>query len=202
MRKLKILGAVGVAALLGLLVISASDPYPGPPTATFVCADPSGLVDDSGAELLLVTFTINNTNRFEAASNQVSNIIWVKDTVRPTEARVRNRWRAVPPASATNTTFSVGGARPKSQCMLLAPVGTDSCRVWLQYTRGRSSYPLTLKGISMSIVTKLPLSVRSRISYKFWRWAGFPDSGPDTKWREVCVELPISPSDTTKASAP
>jgi len=177
------------------LVISASDPHtvPDPPTATFVRADPSGMIDASGAELLLVTFTINNTNRYEEARDQESNTIWVKEPVRPTEARVRNRWRAVPAASASNTTFTVVAGK-KSQCMLLAPVGTDSCRVWLQYTRGRSSYPLTLKGISMSIVTKLPLSVRSRISYKFWRWAGFPDSGPEKKWREICVELPISPA--------
>jgi hypothetical protein len=193
MRKLRITVAFGVVALVGLWAIFVSEPHhiPNAPTAVFVSAEPSGLIDDSGAELLLVIFAVNNTNRLGEPSDKYRNTIWFKDPARLTEANVRNRWIVTPAASASSREFRVGPGQ-KANCLLLVPIEADSCRVRLQYTGERTSYPPTLKGVSLSIVAKLPLSVRSRISYKFWRWVGFPKLGPDTKWQEVCVELPLA----------
>ena len=193
MRKRRILLSIGVVALLALLVIWVYEPHniPFPPTATFVSAEPSGMFDNSGAELLLVTFTINNTNRLEE-SHRHSNTMWVKDSSKPMEVRIRNGWSAAPPTSAPSTTFSLVAGQ-ETQNILLAPFETAACRIWLQYTGERVSYPATLKGISLSIATKLPVCVRSRISYKFWRWAGFPKAVRGTKWKEVYVEFPVFP---------
>ena len=192
MRKRRILVSVGVVALVGLWVFWAYEPGNtlSPPTAIFVSAEPSGMNDDSGVELLLVTFSVSNTNRLEEPSDQRSNTVWVKDSVKPAAVRIQNGWRAVTAASARSTTFALIAGQ-ETQGILLVPVGTDCCRVRLQYTGERSVYPLTPKGVLSSMVAKLPLGVRSRISKNFWRWADFPRIGPDTKWKEIWVEFPV-----------
>jgi hypothetical protein len=153
------------------------------------------MVDDAGAELLLVTFAINNTNQVELPGHQGGGTIYVKDTSRAVEARVWSRWTAVRAASGRSTTSNLQpGAQ--SQRTVLVPVGADVCRVWLQYTDLVSHYPLTLRGMSGSIAERLPLSIRSQLSGGFWRWVGFPERGPGPKWRDLSVELSVPQSAT------
>lgn len=175
-----------------MVIFWPAHPTPPPPTLAIVSIEPSGISDDTGAELRLVYFTISNGNPTNQAGGQQNNF-YVKDAGRVVEAKVGGRWKGVQGPSGMSGSGVVGLA-PGQHCesLFLAPVGADCCRVWLKYV-GPATL-LTLKGVSEYVVLRLPSSVRSRISYKFWRWVGFPKCEPSAHWREISVELPLHPA--------
>jgi hypothetical protein len=189
MRMRRVLGFSGAITVAGVLILCfwSAGPTLSPPDLSVVDTQPSGLFDEDGTELLLVSFNVTNNNPEERC------VIFVKGAGRATQARRGNLWQEV---KGTPINF---GPRPLVELwpgrqwegQLLAPIGTDLCRVWLKYTGGVKQR--TIKGTLSSAVLLLPLSVRSRISYKFWRWAGFPDGiVPSSRWREIGLELPLN----------
>jgi hypothetical protein len=149
------------------------------------------MIDDSGAELCVLYFTVSNTNLTSQPANK-ANTFYVKAANRVVEAKVGNHWSKLSEISGMDNSVCHLGPGQQFECLLLAPAGIDTFRVWLKCAR--PARPFTLNAISESIALRLPLSVRSRISYKFWRWIGFPASGPSRDWQEVCVELALPPA--------
>ena len=196
MRTRRFICATAAAIIAGWLIRSALPTHTPPPAPTLclVSIEEAGMIDKSGTELSTVIFAINNTNGLQHSDDQ-NNIIYVKDVGRLTEVKVGDHWSTAPAASATSALVCLYPGHQDEQ-VLLAPIGTTSCRVWLKYTGSDSSYPHSLRGVAASIAWRLPLSVRSRISYRFWRWVGFPGPRPDTHWRDVCMELPLSLPDS------
>jgi hypothetical protein len=76
----------------------------------------------------------------------------------------------------------------EQQRLLVVPANARSCRISFRYVGGALSYRTRLA----HLVQRLPLFVRSRVSYKFWRWAGFDRTNPASNWQEARVELPIA----------
>jgi hypothetical protein len=73
------------------------------------------------------------------------------------------------------------------QRLLLLPASSRSCRISLEYVGDVLSYKMRLA----HLVQRMPQFVRSRVTYKFWRWAGFDRAYPGSNWREITVELPF-----------
>jgi hypothetical protein len=150
---------------------------------------PSGLFDEDGTELLLVSFNIANTNSGKQS------VMVVKDAGRETQSKHGNIWKSVKGTSVMLGPMGLIELWPGRQFegQSLAPVGTDLCRVWLKYTGEVKRR--TMKGSLRSAVMLLPLGVRSRLSGKFWRWIGFSDGlVPSSGWREIGLELPMLPN--------
>lgn len=200
MRARRVLCSGIAVALAGCLVVIFWPAHPAPPPLVLAIQsiEPSGMFDDTGAELRLIYFTISNGNPTNQPGG-LENRFYVKDAGRVVEAKVDGRWKGVQGTSAMSGSGVVGLAPGRQyESLFLAPIGTDCCRVWLKYA-GPATL-LTLKGVSESVVSRLPISVRSRISYKFWRWVGFPRSEPSADWREISVELPLHPALSEPAS--
>lgn len=173
--------AAAVIALLAVL-LWPSGPNCRPPELSFTAREPAGIIDDRGAEMWLVTLGVSNTND----PLRPENCLCLEYSREALEARVANRWfrldgvlPARVDAGRTNTTW------------LLVPAGADRCRVSLRYTGW--SRCLTFKGSLIWFVERLPLRIRSQISYKFWRWAGYPHYRPSSRWGTLNVELPFPP---------
>jgi hypothetical protein len=193
--------AAGTTALLLVLVLRARTNL-DPPVLELVSIEPAGISDVKGTELWLVTFNIRNCNP-DTPQARARNSLSVKGGGKVIEAKVGNRWRGVEGTSLFLGPRKEIGIRPGEQyeSQLLTSVGTDSCRVWLNY-RGYST-SLTTKGVANFIALRLPVSVRSRISYKFWRWVGF--SGfyqDDAPWQTTCLELVLRPKAVPAPKAP
>ena len=194
-----LVGAV-VLALAGVMLVCCWAPrvWPAPPQLPLVRVEPVGMIDASGADLWMVTFALSNTNAANPADSRADEL-YVRTGPRALEARVGNHWRAVTetPALLPGILCLPPGRRCESQ--LLTPAGTDACRLWLRYTGVRRSP--SLKSWAAALAARLPPSLSSRLSYKFWRWVGFPGYEPSAVWREIGVVLPVSPATNTPAAA-
>ena len=180
--------------LTGLLILFVwpARNEPGPPVLVFVSKEPAGIADEQGAKMWLVYFNIRNTNLVTQPSSR-GNFLWVKAAGRAVEARLENRWRGAPGPAALSGVITLS-PNNEYECLVLTPIGTDSCRIWLSYA-GQASLP-SFKGLLQSLVARLPVSVRSRISYKFWRWLGFPKVEPSSHWNEIEAEFVLGPADS------
>ena len=165
-----------------LLLWRAAPKERNPPVLELVSLEPAGIIDNTGAEMRLATLSISNS---DVEPIIAKNVLFVEDGGRPIEAKVADdRWVALE-QKLGNCALPPGG---KVERQILMPAGTDRCRVSLKYTGTSLS-----KGRAAAIAERLPLFVRSRISHKFWRWAGFPHYRPSLPWREITVELPFPP---------
>jgi hypothetical protein len=159
-----------------------------PPLLGLVRAEPAGIFDDNG-EMSLVTVCMT----YPQSPQQPEDALVVKGSENSVQARVDGRWVGVKGALVFHG---------NNECELLFPAGADVCRLSMQYTgRTRVFKKHPIKGRLEWLAEQLPPSVRSRFSYKFWRWVGFPEHGPSSDWRTISVELPLA-SPSTPAFAP
>jgi hypothetical protein len=142
--------------------------------------EPSGIFDDSGSEMWLVTFSISNSANLPPTAQ---NYLYLDDGKNRIEARVANRWTEV----MGSWDFHALPPGHEYEKMFLVPKDTDLCRVSLKYTGAK-----LIKGRIAWLAEHLPQPIRYRMSYKFWRWVGFSDYGPCSSWREMTLELTIS----------
>jgi len=155
-----------------------------PPTISVASIEPAGVFDDNG-EMSLVTLGLKDTDY----SGRPEGALCLRSPAHPIEARVKDRWVRVD--GRLDWRGGRGGVR---ECDLLLPAGANACRFTVEYTgatRVFRKHPI--KGPILWVVEQLPLSVRRRFSYKFWRWAGFPEYGPGTGWRRISFEVPFAP---------
>jgi hypothetical protein len=177
-------GVVGVT-VMGLLVVLmlATSTGPRPPVLTLVRVEPAGIIDDSGAEMWLMTLSVSNSdNRPPRPENR----LYVGEGDGPIEVKIGSRWIGL-----HGTLGRLGDCElaPAQKCerLLLTPGGTESCRISLKYT-GASA----LKGLVEWVATRLPLSIRSRFSYKFWRWVGSHHMGRAQIGGRLAWKYPVS----------
>jgi hypothetical protein len=183
MSRRKVLGGVaGVTAAVLLAMYLWPMLSIRQPVLNVVRVEPAEIIDDTGKEMSLVTFTISNPER---RTNHVENLCFVGDSGRRIEAKVADRWIVVERPSLRLWGCQLG---PGEKCEeeILLPTGTGACRLWLRYTGPGFSARL------FRLAARLPLAVRRRLSNRFWRWANI--SGPSSHWREIRIELPLPPA--------
>ena len=181
--------SVVVTAVVALLIGSSRSGL-RPPVIRLVSVEPAGMFDENGREMRLLTLAVRNENppkRRDASRDA----FYVEDSARGVEVRMSNSWITV--AWATNLWglgARLGPGDDNQRGLALVPGGNDRCRVWIKY----AVPSLSGKGLLEYAVTRLPLSIRSRISYKFWRWVGFPSIYRPGHWRQISVELALRPA--------
>ena len=173
--------AVALAGCLLVLVLSERR-WRSPVNLRLAAIESSGLFDESGKDLWLVSFDITANDFYVKCGN---GMVEVKDG---------NYWRPL-----RETSVMMGPDNPPTYLprgghyvgQILAPAGTGVCRFWLKFAAPvkRSSF----KNMSEMVATRLPRSTRARISYKFWRWVGFPTIEPSSDWHDIELELPLQP---------
>lgn len=188
MRVPKVLGVALALTAVGILTaaIGARHAVLRPPVFGLVSVESAGIFDDGG-EMSLVTLAISNPYN----QPRPENTLYLKSTdkAKTLAARVTNVWVEV------EGTLSCGlPCRQKVETVFLLPAGTDLFRISLHYTGSSPSFKRSgVKARLEWLTERLPLSVRSRLSYKFWRWVGFgPDYLPSSDWRALTVEIPLS----------
>jgi hypothetical protein len=135
---------------------------------------PAGMLDDTGAEMSLVTLAIRR-------SPHSRNTLYFGNNPAKVEARVAGRWLEV------QNSFSVGalGTNETKEVLLLVPGGADLCRIHLRYARACLRW--RLGGLPWRCGIKMPP--------KYWAWAGWPHAeGENPRWREIRMEFPFAPS--------
>lgn len=178
-----------ISAALGLLVFSAR-PRLSVPVIRLVSNEPAGMFDDTGREMRLLTLTARNENPRQHR-DPARDTLYVRDSARVVEVRMADSWIKI--VWATNlwglgVQLDPGEENPTA--LALVPAGSDRCRVWIQY----GVPTLSAKGVLESAVARLPPAIRSRISYRFWRWIGFPGLYRPGRWRQISVELTLHPT--------
>jgi hypothetical protein len=146
-------------------------------------------MDDNGAEMWLLTLSIRNSNPPLSAPGGV---LFVKSDESPSEIKSDKGWTAVDRPwveGQLRTQLQTFEFYPgmERQRLLLVPPNARSCRISLKYVGGVFSYRIRLA----RFVQWLPQFLRSRVSSKFWRWAGFDRAHPGSNWRQISVELPL-----------
>lgn len=177
-----------VAALLAaLLVLSIAFAIwllhaPSPPIARLVSVQ-SGIRDDQGFEMRLLTFAFTNVG---------PHYLWIKGSPKPDQARISEKWVKIEhdwiDESMPTSQLIPGHER---EWFLQLPAGTDACRISLLYTGPAWS----LKGYCGSLATRSPKWLASKIPRnswtRFWRWVGFPGSEPSSNWHKTTMELQL-----------
>jgi hypothetical protein len=184
--KLTAVVALGLAMLLAVFAWPAPRGL-RPPALALVGAEPAGVFDEQGTELVLVTLRISNNNP-EDRPDRHDHTLYIADSARAVEVSASKSWKKI--EWATNLwgmPFQLRPGQRNERGLVLLPAGKDRYRVWFKYAVPAFSG----KGVLEWIASRLPLSVRSRFSYKFWRWVGFPSIYREGPWRESCVELTI-----------
>ncbi len=181
-----LLGSAVVAAAVVVSTLPSSRTL-RPPVIRLVTVEPAGIIDDSGEEMRLITLAVKNDNA-QKHSDPSRDALFVQDSPKGFEVEMSNSWIRV--ITATNLWgFGVrllpGSENPRA--LALVPGKSRRCRVSVEY----AVPSLSAKGLLESAVTRLPMGIRSRISYKFWRWIGFPGIYRPGKWRQNSVELQI-----------
>ena len=168
----------GFVALLGILAITSTTPPP--PVISLLSVEPSGIFDDAGTEMSLVTVSIRNPN----AGKSPGKSIYIEYGGRPAEGKVTDRWIRL-----ESTLERLGPCLLQPSyghiTLILAPAATESLRICLRYTRSRVT-----GGRLARLAAQLPSWIRFRLPAKFWRFAGYAKYGPGSDWREVTFELP------------
>ena len=187
MRKVLALTLALAAAVLSTALIGSGHAVPRKPVLSLVSVEPAGIFDEGG-EMSLVTLAIGNPDNLPHPENTLH--VRGLSKTKTIEARVTNVW-----VGAEGTLVCGLPCGQKAEHVFLLPAGADCCRVSFQYTgSSRSFNRRPVRGRLAWLTERLPLSVRSRLSYRFWRWVGFgPDYLPSSDWRAVTVEIPLSP---------
>jgi len=182
-RKTTVLAAVvaGVGWLLALVLWNSAPAV----QVRVVSSEPAGMLDDTGAQMYLMTLAVSRPPQSKDA-------LYFWDNHAKVEARVSGHW------SEVQNSFSLAtlGANSTKEALLLVPRDADLCRIHLRYAR--ASLRWRLGGLLWRCGIKMPP--------KYWAWAGWPHAeGKNPRWREIRMEFPFAPSSspatgTTKAS--
>ena len=165
--------SVFAAGVVGVLVV-LHWPAPCPLDLKFARIEPSGsgILDDAGKELWLVTLTI---------SNQTAGSLYFPGEWMKIEAKARGRW--VETENRCNLS-SISPAR-KSDVLLLLPADSEACRLRLKYAR--ESLLWRVEGELWHLGVRLPPRVA--------RWI-YPPAGRRPHWRRLNFELALPPKGT------
>jgi len=190
-RKVVITGIAIFAAVFLVLFFWPERTKVSPPTLSVLSVENAGVLDDNDVEMWLLTLCISNQDQIP---NYPGYGLYVEDGNRPIEAQVQNRW--VPVHGERFGCFIAPNGR--HQILFVVPAGTTSCRAIAKYTGSRLR-----KGRLILLAERLPRSVWARLPNKFWRWAGYyPIYGPDSRWREIELEVPIPPAGSNSVFVP
>jgi hypothetical protein len=182
-----VVASSAVASTIILIFSSRSSPVP--PNLRLAKAEPIAIRDDNEAEMWLLTLRIRNSNPPLSAPGGV---LFVKIGWRPSEIKSNDGWSAVERPwveGQLQTELQTCRLSPgeEHQRLLVVPANARSCRIPFKYVGGVISYRTRLA----RLVQRLPQFMRSRVSNKFWRWAGFDGVNPGSNWQQVSVELPL-----------
>jgi len=174
MRNLKITVVAAVVAGVGwLLALVLWNSAPAV-EVRIVGSESAGMLDDTGAEMRLMTLAVSR----QPHSNDA---LYFWDNHAKVEARVSGHW------SEVQNSFSLAtlGANSTREALLLVPRDADLCRIHLRYAR--ASLRWRLGGLLWHCGIKMPP--------KYWAWAGWPHAeGKNPRWREIRMEFPFAPS--------
>jgi len=160
----------GVGGLLALVLWSSVPVI----EVTIVSSEPAGMLDDTGAEMCLMTLAISRPPHSK-------DVLYFWDNHAKAEVRVSGHWDEV------QNSFSLAtlGANSTKEALLLVPRDADLCRIHLRYAR--ASLRWRLGGLLWRCGIKMPP--------KYWAWAGWPHAeGKNPRWREIRTEFPLAPS--------
>jgi hypothetical protein len=177
MHDRRVLGIAFAFIIAGALAVMIWPSRRGrcPLVLNIVSVEPAGIIDDAREEMWLVTLRLSNS---DARPSSPQNRLYFKSS------GTANRWIGV--EGALDCALAPG---ERCDRLLLLPARTDAYRVCLKYASASLSFKAQLE----RLVERLPIWIRSRLSYKFWRWVGFGNYGPSGHWREISVELPFPP---------
>ena len=172
-----------------ILLMLSTRRSPVPPVLRLARAEPIAITDDNGAEMWLLTLSISNSNPLLSAPGGV---LFVKSVERSGEVKSDKGWNAVDRPwvegqlrGLLQTCKLSPGTEQKR--LLVVPANARSCRISFKYVGGK----LSSRTRFAHLVQHLPLFLRSRVSQKFWRWAGYDRVDPASNWQEISVELPL-----------
>ena len=191
-RGLALVLALGIVALLALLIAPPQDKLP-PQAVTLVSIEPAGVFDNLG-EMSLLTLNLDSPTdplHFQKA-------LVVRTAEHDVQARVNNHWADVEPIIGWRSFSSTN-----RECVIVLPAGADSCRLMVHYTwLTRSFKKQPFRGRVEWLAEQFPWCLRRGLSPAFWRWAGFPEYGPSSRWRVLRMEWPLPPRTAPPRRAP
>jgi hypothetical protein len=167
-----------------LLLLRHAGPDVPKPSFSCVKVEPAEVLNREGADTWLVTFCISNVNTGPLAPEK---FVFVRQTSGAVECRKSGFWAKDDEAFPIPLDCGLG---PGKTCerLLLVPTGAESCRVAVTFTDGT----LLLRARIGRIAQSLPLLIRQRFPYGFWRWAGFIQTVPSRSWREAEIAFDLN----------
>ena len=154
--------AIGLLALV-LAVLRRGPARPPCLALSLTKTERIEIADDNDVELWLATLSVSNA---VPSPGGLQDIIFLRYREEALKVRVANRW--VPVKVSKPGSLRAGMTTSES---VLVPDGADQYRLTFEYTGGR--IPLTFKAMLEAAAEHLPVSLRRRLSYRFWRWVGF-----------------------------
>lgn len=174
------LALVFAAAALLLFILANHDHLEhSPPVLALVGAEAAGVFDENDDEMVLATIRILNM------ASEMRDVVFVKSTAKPLEARVQTRWIALEPVVVEAGVYP----RLPKELQVLLPAGVDCCRIPLKYSGGAKSF----KARVFSLTDYLPPSLRYKVltSLGVHPYLGVsPYWSSKRDWHELLVEVP------------
>jgi hypothetical protein len=152
-----------LVACVGACLLLLRHAGPDLPKPSFSCVkvEPAEVLNREGVDTWLVTFSISNVNTGPFAPEKC---VFVRQTSGAVDCRKSGLWAKND--EAFPIPLSCGLPPGKTwEGFLLVPTGTECCRVPVTYTDGT----LVFQARIGRLVQSLPLLIRSRFSYGFWR---------------------------------
>ena len=178
--------SVAAGSLLVAIIVTGQK-LPPPPALNIASIEPAGMFDERG-EMSLLTLIISNRADLPLPENAVH--VRNQKKASTVEARISNVWVEVQGALTCHI-------RPHESRdhFILFPAGVDCFRLSIQYTGSSLSFKKKpIKERLEWLAERLPGALRSRLPRGFWRWVGFgPDYVPNSNWRTLTVEIPLTP---------
>jgi hypothetical protein len=182
-RRKIILACVGLILIGSVIIIlwrsnNSSSLFP-PVLEILRVESGSGVIDDSGVEMTMVTFRLINANP------NPENMLFIKTAV--TETRVSNHWINV--EAKLDSFVSAGGNR--SLGVFLAPYASDRCRMTVKYAVASIPFRAKLGQFFRGKLGRLAF----RIPPSVWNWLqGGEMYTPSPPWKKVKLEAAIPPA--------
>jgi len=178
--------ALGLAVVMVTRVGSISHAAPSappPPVANLLSVERANVIDDTGAEMWLVTVGISNALSPSMAGSHFEPI-YIKDVDVPVEARIDGRWARTEGVIGTASLRHCVSDMHRIQ--LVVSEKTDSVRIRFKYASA-----LVISGRLTYLSEDLPTGIRTNLPATFWKSAGFVHYGPSSAWKEQKIELPL-----------
>jgi hypothetical protein len=179
-------GMIGSGLALGAILTMLIWPAPAVPRAPGLSLriTPSGVSDDSGTELWMVHLCMSNSSK--GSFNPGKDALYIKETGRPLETRIKGRWVKLKEPLGTHSI----GPGACSERLLLLPALAESCRVSLLYAGSVPTFTgRPFRGRVGWLAEQLPLSLRRRVPRFFWN--GYTLFKPSSTWHEMSAEIPL-----------